>query len=109
MIERLLLAVRVLLLGPPPRTPAQLVDGAEVRGSLPVDNPLRGEGAGNHARETALSLLDDDVYGYLLIRVCKEPGRPGGEIRLSCDLRDEMWPAVTATMAHLVLGANADA
>lgn len=72
------------------------------------DYPLRVKGSAfdtddgqEQRREDAMSLVDDDTIGYLLVRI-KDHGS-FAKADLAVALLDEMWPAVKETLCRVVL------
>jgi hypothetical protein len=71
---------------------------------LPDRNPLdTGEGyAARHA--AALKLLEDDVYGYLLLTVHREDN-VRGRVELAVRMEPGYWPAANATLERIIAEA----
>jgi hypothetical protein len=65
---------------------------------------ITDEAAEVQRREDAMSLMDDDTWGYLLLRVVDSGNfaRVGVQLLLS----EAMWPAVNETMTRIVLEAE---
>lgn len=55
-------------------------------------------------REDAMSLLDEDTMGYLLVRVRDEGSF--AKLGVQVALAEEMWPAVNETLARVILEAQ---
>lgn len=64
---------------------------------LPADNPLDAGGAEVRA-EAALSLMDPDTYGFLLVRVQQSDRETLGQVIVSGYIDPYSWPAVQATL-----------
>lgn len=61
---------------------------------LPKYNPMR-TAAGEAARtEAAMTLLDEDCVGFLMLTVHKDPTGESGFIRMHDCLDPDTWPAV---------------
>jgi hypothetical protein len=72
------------------------------------DYPMRvtgtafeGDDAQEQRREDAMSLVDGDTIGYLLVRVKDHGAFAKAEVAIA--LLDEMWPAVKETLCRVVL------
>lgn len=68
-----------------------------------TESPLVHDDEAASARtEAAMSLADEDTYGYLLL-VLKKPKGPqgGGEVRVHGYVRPEWWPAFIEMMSRL--------
>lgn len=101
MRARLAFALRVLLRGVPrPRRGGPEADTAHAECVLADGNPMRSEQAQAAVRDVAMSLLDDDTAGFVVLRVVEADGR-AEEVDLTAFLDDGLWPAINATLAHL--------
>jgi hypothetical protein len=67
---------------------------------IPQRSPLSEDSARTEVQRIALSLLDDDCYGFLLLSVRKEEGAT--RVALDEVLAPEWWPAIRETMLRIV-------
>lgn len=58
------------------------------------DNPLASDEAQATRRETAMSLMDEEVQGYLVVRITDPTGETAGDVAMQCPT--ELWPLVLA-------------
>jgi hypothetical protein len=72
------------------------------------DYPMRVTGSAfstddgqEQRREDAMSLVDDDTIGYLLVRVKDHGAFAKADVAIA--LLDEMWPAIKETLCRVVL------
>lgn len=75
------------------------------------DYPMRVKGsafdsddAQDRRREDAMTVVDDDTIGYLLVRVRDYGAFAKAEV--ATELTDEMWPAVKETLCRVVVEAT---
>jgi hypothetical protein len=68
---------------------------------LPAENPLHSAEAVAQRQSAALAMMDDEVYGYLLLTINKEPVGPRAQIRFSVDVHPSWWPALGAMVEEL--------
>lgn len=54
--------------------------------------PLASENAMAQRREAAMSLMDDEVQGYLLVRITDPESETAGDVAMMCP--KELWPLV---------------
>lgn len=104
--ERVKLAAAILLTGPPKPKPVVPHQGSRMWGEMPSENPLTEELAAAQHRSAALSLMDEEVYGYLLVTIRKEFHGPGLDVRVLSDVAREFWPAVNETLRRVVKAAR---
>lgn len=104
-MNRVQFALRVLLHGipkaPEPNLSApEMVDGDPnlLRGILPAFNPLDGARAAGELGSVAMSLMDPEVYGYLLVRVIRT-----AEQDASLTFDSVIHPALWAPVRELLL------
>lgn len=69
---------------------------------IPPSSPLADEQGASARREAALSMMDPDCYGFLLIAVHRERVGVGAEIRLSQHVDRSWWPAICETLEAIV-------
>jgi hypothetical protein len=94
MIDRLIVALDVLLHGPPSPPDRRGND----RAYLPAESPLATE-EGHAARtEAALRMMDEDCYGFLLFTLHRESVGVCAEIRMADYLHPTWWPAVAEAL-----------
>lgn len=102
MLSQLVLRFAQALMGtPPPRVPPG-VRKAEATADrmpafIPASNPLDDEPASGLRQQDALSLLDADCYGYLLITVHKESVGVRARIHIAEQIEPSWWPAIAVT------------
>jgi hypothetical protein len=91
---------------PGPPAPGDRLNGRrEMPAMIPAVNPLTEPLLASQAREAALSIVDPDVYGYLLVTVHKHTDRPYAHIALAGHLEDSWWPAVEVTLLDVLEAA----
>lgn len=73
--------------------------GATQRPVVPVSRFTASPAAASCRREAAMAMMDDDVLGYVLVRVCKGPEQV--EVNLDVELEPSHWPGVALTLARL--------
>jgi hypothetical protein len=91
MIDKLL---RFLRGTPEPRA---LDTGVRYLCFLPEENPMEKPGMDELRCEAALSLMDDDTYSFMLLRV-QQAGATIGEVKVLGFVHPETWPAVRLTL-----------
>jgi hypothetical protein len=65
----------------------------------------RSPGLDAERREHAMSLMDDDTLGYVLVRCRREPNGQAG-MQLGIALEDAAWPAMGETLQRVILEAG---
>jgi len=68
---------------------------------VPNENPMRKPEAIAQRQNAALAMMDDEVYGYLLLTINKEAVGPRAQIRFAIDVHPSWWPALDAMVAEL--------
>jgi hypothetical protein len=68
---------------------------------MPAQSPLQDEGRDAALREIALALMDDTVYGYLVLTVNRMDAEHFN-IGLASDVDPEYWPALAETLARIL-------
>jgi hypothetical protein len=75
------------------------------------DYPMRVHGSAfdnddgqEQRREDAMTVVDDDTIGYLLVRVKDHGAFAKADVAIA--LTDEMWPAIKETLCRIVLEAE---
>lgn len=81
------------------KTPTSPAPTPEQIYGLPRDNPiLASEEAKAKRREAAMSMMDDETYGYVLITLRKKPGNAFGKLKLQLKLERAWWPAFSTML-----------
>lgn len=94
--DRLKFALGVLLRGVP-QLPPRRRPGFEI----PDDNPLASGEGETSRQEAALSLMDPDCVGFLLLTVRRDFHGPGGEVRFAHHLQPSWWPSLCLTLERI--------
>jgi hypothetical protein len=102
--------IAVLLVGqPPPRVPPGTRHAPRDRrveewpAFIPKRNPLERQSAAAQRGEDAMTMMDPDCYGYLLLTVHRAPEGAGAraDIRMTTQMEDSWWPAVGNTLERI--------
>jgi hypothetical protein len=104
LLQRALTRVARLLLGdPPPTPPSPQRRRSEDRmpAYIPDTNPLEEPPAAELRSEHAMMLMDEDVYGYLLLTVHRHQEGLRADIRASEQILPGWWPAISEALTRL--------
>jgi hypothetical protein len=86
------------LVGCPPAPPDDAVASSPF---LTEENPLATEDGFDARQDAALKLMDEDVYGFLLLTVHREDSLRG-RIELAAQLQPNWRPAINQTLELIV-------
>lgn len=100
VLQRLAEALQVLREGLPPAPEDALA-------FVPPENPLATWEGGEARRNAALGLVDDAVFGFVLVEVRREFHGPTAEVRVQAHLEPALWPAVANTLERVAAEARA--
>lgn len=70
---------------------------------LPDEPPFRGEGQQAYRQESAMMLLDDDVYGFVLVLLRQGEGETDPRIEYRIQTAEDWKPAFHLAHAQLIL------
>lgn len=71
---------------------------------LPEENPLECDAGTTLRSSSALSLMDDDTYGFIVLRVCAVSElRTIGKVEVTGFVAPEVWPAVRTTLERVTI------
>lgn len=103
----------VLLVGPPPpRVPPGTRHGARDRRAqewpafIPKKNPLERPDHASQRAEDAMTIMDPDCYGYLLVSVHRAPVGLRADIRMATQMEPSWWPAIGETLERVAAEAK---
>jgi hypothetical protein len=99
-----LVALARAVVGMPPPRPAEAeADPSSM--ALGEQNPLDTAGGSEARRNAALSMVDEDCHGFLLVTVHRQPGGKG---RLECaiQIKRGWWPSVIKTLELIIAAAK---
>lgn len=101
---------KVLVGTPPPRVPpgVRKADAAAARmpAFIPDVNPLDADGSSSMRAQDAMTMMDPDCFGYLLLTVHKEPEELVARIQLAEQIQDSWWPAIAVTCEEIAAEAR---
>lgn len=92
---------------PPPRTPPGVRTAKDAVNRWPAFVPPENPVDTGLRQQDALSLVDEDCYGYLLLTVRKEAVGPRARIQLAEQLDPSWWPAIGRACEAIAAEAKA--
>lgn len=69
---------------------------------IPDENPLEAALNADERTQAAMTIVDDDCYGYLLITVHKQPVGRRADLHLQSAFEPDWWPAMRATLCRVI-------
>ena len=100
MFDALLRRVGRLAHGQPP---PPCVHGADDwPACVPEHNPLELPGNADARAAAAMSIVDDDCYGYMLVTFHKEAVTPRVEVRMQAQIDRGFWPALIVLLTRVI-------
>lgn len=107
MWAELLRRVGALAYGkPPPRVPPGVRRADKAAGAFPAfvpdENPLEASANVAERNLAAMTIVDPDCYGYLLLTVHKQSVGPRADLRLQSAFEPSWWPAMRATLCRVI-------
>lgn len=70
-------------------------------GTVPGTLPLETDDGRQHRQSVAMAMLDDDLYGFLILRIVGDPNNGGADIIVDAHLEDDCWPGIIGCMSRL--------
>lgn len=95
---------------PPPRVPPgvrradKLVDAFPA--FIPDANPLEAAVNVGERNQAAMTIVDPDCYGYLLVTVHKQSVGLRADLRLQTAFEPSWWPAMRATLTRVIAAGD---
>lgn len=103
--ERVKVAAAILVHGLPKAPP--MPKGVQVwTEGVEAINLLADDFEAAQLRSAAMSMLDEEVIGYVLMTVRREFTGPGSEVRVLASVARELVPAVNETMRRFIAAAR---